>query len=101
MVPGGEWVIASAFAGNGGIKLINTRDRTTTTAYPSATSKDRPDTKTYDSCPGAPDAAAKAKFTTHGLALRAGKNSIHTLYAVHHGSRESIEVFELAPFVSK
>ena len=32
---------------------------------------------------------------THGLALRAGRNSTHTLYAVHHGSRESIEVFEV------
>ena len=95
VVPGREWVVAASYGGNGGIKLINTRDRTTTTGYPTATSKDRLDTKTYDSCPGAPDAAEKAKFTTHGLALRAGRNSVHTLYAVHHGGRESIEVFEL------
>jgi sugar lactone lactonase YvrE len=26
--------------------------------------------------------------------LRPGKNAVHTLYVVHHGSRESIEVFE-------
>ena len=95
VLPGGEWVVASTFGGSGGIKLISTRDRTTTTAYPTATSKDRLDAKTYDSCPGVPDAAEKAKFTTHGLALRAGRNSVHTLYAVHHGGRESIEVFEL------
>jgi hypothetical protein len=95
VVPGSEWVFASSYAGNGGIRLINVRDKSTTVAYPAATSKDRLDAKTYDSCPGPPDAAEKAKFATHGLYLHAGKNSKHTLYAVHHGGRESIEVFEV------
>ncbi len=95
VAPGSEWVLASAFSGNGGIRLIKVRDRTTTVAFPAATSKERIDAKTYDSCPGPPDPADKAKFTTHGLYLRAGKGSVHTLYAVHHGNRESIEVFEL------
>jgi hypothetical protein len=88
-------VLASVFAGNGGIRLINTSDRTTTVAYPNAASKDRLDAKTYDSCPGAPDEAQKASFRTHGLAIRPGQNSVHTLFAVHHGPRESIEVFEV------
>jgi hypothetical protein len=95
VMPGSVWVFASDFGGNGGIRLINTRDLTTTMAYPSPTAKEKLDAKTYDSCPGVPDAAQKAKFRTHGLALRAGKNSTHTLYAVHHGSRESVEVFEV------
>jgi hypothetical protein len=95
IVPGGQWVIASDFAGNGGIRLINTHDLTTSVAYPSESAKEKFDAKTYDSCPGPPDAAEKAQFRTHGLALRAGRNSTHTLYAVHHGSRESIEVFEV------
>jgi sugar lactone lactonase YvrE len=94
-VPGGEWIVASSFAGSGGIRLINVHDRTSVLAYPTATSKDRLDAKTYDSCPGPPDAAEKAKFATHGLYLHIGRNSTHTLYAVHHGNRESIEVFEL------
>jgi len=94
-VPGGEWIVASSFAGSGGIRLINVRDRTSVLAYPTATSKDRLDAKTYDSCPGPPDATEKAKFATHGLYLHTGRNSTHTLYAVHHGNRESIEVFEL------
>ena len=34
-------------------------------------------------------------FRTHGLAIREGKSSRHTLYVVNHGKRESIEVFEL------
>ncbi len=95
LVPNSDWVVASVFAGNGGIRLVNARDKSTTVAYPSSTAKDQFDRKTYDSCPGPPAAAEKAMFRTHGLALRAGRNSAHTLYAVHHGGRESIEVFEL------
>jgi hypothetical protein len=95
VMPGSDWVFASDFSGNGGIRLINTRDLTTTMAYPSPTAKDKLDAKTYDSCPGTPDAAEKAKFRTHGLALRPGKNSLHTLYTVHHGNRESVEIFEV------
>src|SRR5690349_9374150 len=94
-VPGSDWVIASVFAGKGGIRLINSRDKTTTVGYPAAGAKERLDAKTYDSCPGAPDAAEKENFRTHGLAIRAGRNSVHTLYAVHHGPRESVEVFEV------
>ena len=94
-LPGSQWIVASAFAGTGGINLINVRDHTTTLAFPTATSQERLDAKTYKGCPGPPDAADKAKFATHGLAVREGRNSIHTLYAVHHGARESIEVFEV------
>jgi hypothetical protein len=94
-IPGTDWVIASAFGGNGGIRLISVRDKTSTQLYPSATAKDQLDKKTYDTCPGPAEADDKAKFATHGLALRAGRNSTYTLYAVHHGKRESIEVFEL------
>ena len=95
LIPDSEWMVASVFSGNGGIRLINVRDKTTTVGFPTATSRERLDAKTYDSCPGPLDAAAKAKFRTHGVAVRAGRNSVHTLYVVHHGSRESIEVFEV------
>jgi len=94
-VPGLEWVVASAYAGQGGIRIINVRTKVSTLAYPSATAKETLDAKTYGACPGPPDAAHKTMFTTHGLAIREGKNSVHTLYAVNHGKRESIEVFEL------
>jgi sugar lactone lactonase YvrE len=57
--------------------------------------EERLDARVYDTCPGPPDAAAKAKFVTHGLYLSAGQNSVHRLYVVHHGSRESVEVFEV------
>ena len=35
------------------------------------------------------------KFSAHGLDIRAGTASQHTLYVVHHGERESIEIFRL------
>jgi DNA-binding beta-propeller fold protein YncE len=94
-IPGTNWVIASSMAGNGGIRLVSVQDKTSSVLYPSAGVKEVLDKKTYDACPGAPEADDKAKFTTHGLAMRAGRNSTYTLYAVHHGKRESIEVFEL------
>jgi hypothetical protein len=94
-IPGSDWVIASVFSNSGGVRVIDTRSRATTMAYPTATSRDQLDARTYDSCPAPPDAADKAAFRTHGLAIRAGRGSLHTLYAVHHGRRESIEAFEV------
>lgn len=94
-LPGSDWVIASSMAGNGGIRLISVRDKTSTLLYPSSTAKEQFDKKTYDTCPGPPEPDDKRKFTTHGLAMRAVRNPIYTLYAVHHGKRESIEVFEV------
>jgi hypothetical protein len=95
LIPGSEWIVVSALAGTGGIRLANIRDHTTTLVYPTPAAKEELDRKTYDACPGPPDASDKAKFQTHGLALRSGRNSLHTLYVVHHGGRESIEVFQL------
>ena len=94
-IPNSPWIVASVFSGAGGINLIHTGERTSTRAYPAATSRERRDTKTYDTCPGPPDAGDQAKFLTHGLAILPGPNSTHTLFAVHHGARESIEVFEI------
>ena len=96
VLPGDDWVVAGAYAGRGGIYLIRARDRSKVFAYPTANAPDRFDTKTYGSaCPGPPDSATKATFRTHGLSLVAGPNSVHRLYAVLHGGRESVEVFEL------
>src|SRR6266481_6234638 len=78
---------------NGAIRLINLRDKSTTVLFPSAASRERPNKKTYESCPG-PIGSEGDKFRAHGLYLRPGQNAVHTLYVVHHGGRESIEVFE-------
>jgi hypothetical protein len=92
-VPGAEWVISSGMVANGAIRLINLRDKSTTVLFPSATATERPNKKTYDSCPG-PIGSEGDRFRAHGLYLRPGPNAVHRLYVVHHGDRESIEVFE-------
>jgi len=95
VVPGSEWIVATSYGGRGGLRIVNVKEKKSTIAYPLPTSKEQLDKKIYDTCPGPPDADDKATFTTHGVALREGKNSLHTVYTVHHGKRESIEVFEL------
>lgn len=84
-LPGSDWVIASSMAGSGGIRLIGVRDKTSTLLYPSPSAKEQWDRKTYDTCPGPPEPDDKAKFTTHGLAMRPVRKSVYALYAVHHG----------------
>lgn len=90
-VPGSDWIIASGR----NIYLVNTRDKSTTVLFPTEPPQQRQDTKTYSACPGLANPPEKGTFTAHGLNLRPGKNGQHTLYVVHHGDRESIEVFEL------
>src|SRR5207253_1152682 len=92
-VPGSDWVLSSGQTANGSIRVVNLRDKTTTVLFPSAASRERLNRKIYDSCPG-PIGSEGDKFRAHGLYLRAGTNAVHTLYVVHHGDRESIEVFE-------
>src|SRR5262245_41350492 len=81
-VPGSDWVIASGDAAGGTITLINIRDKTTTALFPTASPKLKLDAKTYDSCPGPIDPEEKDRFRAHGLALRPGRSSMHTLYVV-------------------
>ena len=78
-VPGSEWVLSSGMAANGAIRLINQRDKSTTVLFPSETSTERPNKKIYDSCPG-PIGFEGDKFRAHGLYLRAGRSSVHTLF---------------------
>src|SRR5437763_1840392 len=93
-VPGSDWVIASGDAAPGAITLIDVKKKSASPLYPSRALTERLDARTYDSCPGPIDPEEKDKFRAHGLAIRPGQNGVHTLYVVHHGNRESIEVFE-------
>ena len=49
----------------------------------------------YPTCPGPIDPNEGDAFNAHGLYIKAGRSNVHTLYVVHHGLRESIEVFEV------
>jgi hypothetical protein len=96
VLPGEQWVVAGAYSGRGGIYLIRARDRFTVRTYPAPASRDRFDAQTYGTaCPGPPDGATKAAFRTHGLSLVPSPNGVHRLFAVLHGNRESVEIFEL------
>jgi hypothetical protein len=94
-VPGTPWIVASGLAEgehtDGHIYLVNARDRSVQVLLPGHVDYQQ-DTETFGACPGAPD---EAKFSAHGLSLRVGSTSEHTLYVVHHGERESVEVFKL------
>ena len=35
------------------------------------------------------------QFRPHGINLRPGSDSVHTLYVVRHGARESVEIFKV------
>ena len=92
-LPGAQWVVASAYAGTGGINLVKVSDRASTLLYPSPTAKHQYDARGYPGCPGPPTTAADAKFTTHGLWLEPGQGQNRHLFVVGHGTRESVEVF--------
>ena len=92
-LPGGQWVVAGAYTGTGGINLIKVIDRVSVRLFPSATTKTQYDAKAYPGCPGPPAATPDAQFTTHGLWLEPGTGNNRRLLVVGHGSRESIEVF--------
>jgi hypothetical protein len=95
-VPGTPWIVASGLAEgertDGHIYLVNAHDRTVQVLLPGHVVY-RQDTETFGACPGAPD---ETKLSAHGLSLRVGPAAEHTLYVVHHGERESVEVFKLA-----
>jgi hypothetical protein len=94
-VPGTKWIIASGIAeggeSGGHLYLVNAQARTFQVLLPGHVTY-RQNSETFADCDGAPD---ETKFTAHGLDLRAGSASGHTLYVVHHGERESVEVFTL------
>jgi hypothetical protein len=91
----GQWVIAGVYTGTGGINAIRVSDRTSTRVYPSPSAKQQYDAKKYPGCPGPPGAAPDARFTTHGLWLEPGRGATRRLFVVGHGSRESVEVFDV------
>lgn len=95
VVPGGEWVIASGNRAGGRIHLVNVRDKTATALFPGPAVDERLDAATYPACPGPLDPDEGDAFNAHGLYLQPGPDAVHTLYVVHHGHRESVEVFEV------
>lgn len=92
-VPDTPWVIASGRISDdaGYLYAVDRRDFSSTVIYPGANSSIAPNFTLYRGCPGAP----MQGFQPHGIALRQGNDSQHTLYVVGHGEREAVEVFTL------
>jgi hypothetical protein len=99
IVPRSDWLIVSGNrAGQGAIRAVNVRTHAVAPLFPSPGMKIRPDPAKFPGCPGPIDPAdptEKTRFAAHGLYLARGAATVHVLYVVHHGSRESIEVFEI------
>jgi len=92
LVPGTRWILASGFASNEGIYLVDTRQKTWSSLYPGNAPLARQDMRIFGACPGSPD---PNYLEVHGLSLLPGSNGHSTLYVVGHGEREAIEVFDV------
>lgn len=99
LIPGTHWILVSGLGGAlpgsppgpGDLYLLNAADKRWHSIAQASLAAVKRDTKLYGDCP-APD---PTQFISHGLAIRAGRNGQHTLYAVNHGGRESVEVFSV------
>lgn len=94
-IPDTHFIVASGYGGGGGIHFISSRDRTRLQVYPTPNPRLRHDAAAYPDCPGPIDPAEGDQFNAHGLNLRLVEEGLYHLYVVHHGFRESIEIFEI------
>ena len=100
-VPNSPWIVASGLANpnglGGGLRLIDRRDDSWSTLYPAIVPvyHDTIELKSFGPENDCKKPVDGLQFSAHGMYLRAGTHQQHTLYVVNHGSRESIEIFEL------
>jgi hypothetical protein len=86
-VPGTSWIISSGMEPGAAFYLIDSRDGSWSAVQPQVKHD-----ATFASCATPPD---PAKSNTHGLSLRAAGAGRSTLYAVGHGPREAIEIYDV------
>jgi hypothetical protein len=92
LIPNSRWLIASGMAPGSGLHLVDTRAKTAINMYAAGAPRTRQDRAKYGSCPGPLDPKLAV---LHGLSLRPAQGGRYTVYATNHGSRQSIEVFEI------
>lgn len=90
-ITGTSYVMISSMENNGRLYVTHSKDLHSSVVFPADNAKQEHDKEKFPNCPG----PLSSIFRPHGLALREGKNNIHTLYVVGHGEREAIEVFQL------
>jgi hypothetical protein len=88
-----DWVVTGNMGNDdwaeGGFYAVRIGDKAFRAITPELS---RPAEPAYHGCPGAPDPKL---LSAHGIALRARAQGEYTLYAVNHGGRESVEVFDV------
>lgn len=95
LLPDSPWVLASslesALLPEGGIYIIDSRDRKWARIAPEA-SEESFDREFYPDCPGVltPDL-----FSGHGMAFGEAADGKIKLFAINHGAREAVEVFNV------
>lgn len=95
ILPDGKWVIASAMASGpktaGALFAIDAKTAKPTKLYPpsSGVSARRAD--------GCGTELSPETFDAHGISFVPGENGAGVLYVINHRSRESVEIFDLAP----
>ncbi len=91
-----NWVLVSGMADaathRSELYAIDAKTRSYKIVYPSASARVNHNRKTYGACPGP---LPGETFGAHGIDVRPKGKGLHTLYAVNHAVRESVEVFEL------
>ena len=92
LVPDTSWIVASGMAPGSGLHAIDTRTKTARPVYAAGVANVRSDRASYPQCP-VPLHPRLAVL--HGLTVKQAPEGRYTVYAVNHGGRESIEVFEL------
>lgn len=94
-MPGTGKLIASGLAGTGGpgrLYIVDPATSAVNTLYPGPASGNCHRGDWFADCPRPPN---PENFSAHGLSLLSLGDSRFRLYVVAHGSRESVEVFEI------
>ena len=92
LVPDSARLLAGGMKAGSGLHLIDTPTKTVTNLYPADAPNSAQDQTTYAGCPSPLD---PAQANLHGLSIRQTDTDRYTVYAVNHGGRESVEVFDL------
>jgi hypothetical protein len=95
-VPGSNWILVSGMADpathRSELYAVDAKTHAFKTVYPVADARVNHDRKTYGACPGP---LPGETFGAHGIDVQPKGNGLHTVLAVNHAVRESIEVFEM------
>ncbi|MET0535938.1 MAG: hypothetical protein ABW171_17100 [Steroidobacter sp.] len=91
-IPGTRWLVFSGFSNGAGLKLVDSSEHSMRLWYSGARRQVEHDRKAFPRCATPPSVET---FNAQGISLRTMAPSLHRLYVVNHGGRESIEVFAI------